>query len=163
MGIGLRFPAARRDINPGLGLVGQARKGSGLGSFTLVEVVIAIAVVAFVLVSLLGLMTYTSQLVQQADTYSRLSNVSSQVLAQLDSQPYSLSFAKANTNATTYFTYEGLPTNSAAGYYQCVMSKANPAGWTLSSVLQVQLTITWPKPEFTNTNVIISSTLQYDY
>jgi Tfp pilus assembly protein PilV len=133
-----------------------------LSSFTLVEVVIAIAVMAFALVSILGLMTYTSQLVQQSDTYSRLSNVSSQVLAQFESQPYAVSTNLATINATNYYTYEGLPTNSAAAYYQCNVTNANPAGWTLTNVMQIQMSIRWPKPQFINTNVIITSTLNYD-
>jgi Tfp pilus assembly protein PilV len=133
-----------------------------LNSFTLVEVVIAIAVIAFGLVSILGLMTYASQLVQQSDTYSRLSNVTGQVLAQFNSQPFSVSTNCATTNAVYYFTYEGIPTNSAGAYYQCNVTNADLSTWTLTNVMQIQMSIRWPKPQFTNTNVIITSTLNYD-
>ncbi len=107
-------------------------------------------------------MAYASRLVQQSDTYSRLSNVSSQVLAQFESQPYSVSTNCATTNAVYYFTYEGLPTNSVAAYYQCNVTNADPPGWMLTGVMQIQLSIRWPKPQFTYTNVIITSTLNYD-
>jgi len=136
-----------------------------LNSFTLVELVIAIGIIAFVLVSVLGLMTYTSQLSQQADTYSRLSNVSSQVIAQFSSQPYSVSTNIVGTNGAFYFTYEGLPTNSAGAYYQCNVANANPASWALTSMMQIQLSIRWPmatSPHFANTNVIIMSALNYE-
>lgn len=140
----------------------SAFRRAALNSFTLVEVVIAIAVIAFSLVSILGLMTYASQLVQQADTYSRLSRVTGQVLAQLRSQPYAVSTNCATTNAVYYFTYEGLPTNSLGAYYQCNTTNANPSTWTLTNVMQIQLTVRWPMPQFANTNVIITSTLNYD-
>jgi Tfp pilus assembly protein PilV len=131
-------------------------------SFTLVEVVIAIAVIAFSLISILGLMTYTSQILQQADTYSRLSNVAGQVLAQYDSQPFSVSTSCAQTNAAYYYTYEGLPTNSTGAFYQANVTNANPSVWTVTNVMQIQLTIRWPKPQFVNTNVIITSSFNYD-
>jgi uncharacterized protein (TIGR02598 family) len=132
-------------------------------SFTLVEVVIAIAVIAFSLISILGLMTYTSQVLQQSDTYSRLSDVVGQVVAQYDSQPFSVSTNCALTNATYYYTYEGLPTNnSTAAFYQANVTNGNPSGWALTNVMQIQLSIRWPKPQFVNTNVIIISTFNYD-
>jgi Tfp pilus assembly protein PilV len=141
--------------------LGRIRR-SAPNSFTLVEVVISIAVIAFVLVSILGLMAYTSQLVQQADTYSRLSNVTGQVLAQFDSQPFSVSTTSATTSAVYYYSYEGLPTNSTGAYYQCNVTNADGNGWTLTNVMQIQLSVRWPKPQFSNTNVIITSTLNYD-
>jgi type II secretory pathway pseudopilin PulG len=140
----------------------RPRRPSDLGSFTLVEVVIAIAVIAFVLISVLGLMTYASQLVQQSDTYSRLSHISGQVLAQLNSQPFSVSTNCATTNAVYYFTAEGLPTNGTSAYYQCNLTNADSPNWTLNNMMQIQISIRWPKPQFVNTNVIITSTLNYD-
>jgi uncharacterized protein (TIGR02598 family) len=131
-------------------------------SFTLVEVVFAIAIIAFILVSLLGLMSYTSQLVHQADTYSRLSDIVGQISARFDSQPFATSTNCANTNATYYFTSEGIPTNSPGGFYQCTVSNANAPNWTSTNVMQIQMIICWPKPQFTNTNVIVTSTLNYD-
>lgn len=131
-------------------------------SFTLVEVVIAIAVIAFVLISVLGLMTYASQLVQQADTYSRLARVTSQVLTRLNSQSYSVSTNAATKGTAYYFTAEGLPTNAASGYYECAVTNADPSPSTLVNMMQLRVSIRWPKPQFTNTNIIITSTLKYD-
>jgi Tfp pilus assembly protein PilV len=131
-------------------------------SFTLIEVVVAIAVIAFALISVLGLMTYGSQMAQQSDTYYRLSNVAGQVLAQYDSQPFSVSTNAATTNAVYFFTYEGLPTNSAGAYFQASATNADTAAWTLTNVMQVQIRICWPSPQFSNTNVIMTSSLNYD-
>jgi type II secretory pathway pseudopilin PulG len=154
MGVSSDPPSIMRRFRP--------RRCPGAGSFTLVEVVIAIAVIAFVLVSVLGLLAYTSQLVQQADTYARLSNVGGQVLAQINSQPYTVSTNEAGTNAATYFTYEGIPTNSTGAYYQCNFTNANPSTWGIPNVMQIQLTIRWPSPQFVNTNIIITSAVNYD-
>lgn len=134
----------------------------GANSFTLVEVVIAVAVTAFALVTLMGLLSYALQIVQQSDNYSRLSHVAGQVLASVNSRPYATSVAYAQTNATFYFTYDGLPTNQAAAYYQCSLTNANPAASVLTNATWVQVNICWPVPECVHTNVIVSSTLKYD-
>lgn len=132
------------------------------GGFTLVEVVIAIAVISFGLISVLGLMTYAAQLVQQADTYSRLSHVSGQVLTRMNSQPFSVSTNAAVTGTLYYFTSEGLPTNSASGYYECGVTNADLSIRTLTNMMQIQVNIRWPKPQFTTTNTIITSIVNYD-
>ena len=137
-------------------------------SFTLVEVVIAIAVTAFGLISILGLMAYASQVVKQADGYARLSTVARQMLATLGSQSFTLSQSEARTNDAFYFTSEGLPTNSTAAYYVCTIMNATPTGFALKDpnsdqlMEPVQVSIRWPKPAYTSTNIIVTSILQYD-
>jgi Tfp pilus assembly protein PilV len=138
-------------------------RNSGLNSFTLVEVVIAIGVTTFVLVSLLGLMTYAGQTVQQSDKYARLSLVASQVLATFSSQPFTVS--KGQLPAASYYTFEGQPTNSTASsaYYLCWATNVTPTGSVLTAwMAQVQVTILWPKIRPANTNVIMTSILNYD-
>lgn len=131
-------------------------------AFSLIEVVIAIAIVSFTLVTLLGLMAYSSQMVHQADNYARLSNVTRQVLARLDSQVYAVTSTNVTAGGVYYFTYDGLPTNSAGAYYQCALSNVTPSASSLSALMQVQVNIRWPQPEFTNTNSINTSILNYD-
>jgi len=154
------------------------RRRGNLSSFTLVEVVIAIGVTAFVLVSILGLMAYASQTVQQSDKYARLASVVSQVLTTLGSQSFAMSpyllgenNSSGNFNplsSTNYYTSEGLPTNSAGGYYQCVVSDATPANFALTNadgnyfLEPVQVTIRWPYPKPNNTNIIVTSLLNYE-
>jgi type II secretory pathway pseudopilin PulG len=163
------------------------RSRSGLNSFSLVEVVIAIAVTSFVLVSILGLMAYASQTVQQSDKYARLATVASQALAIVASKPFARGpYGLANNSSgsgvlapvTNYYTSEGLPTNAAypQSYYQCIIADAttNPAtGVNIAKyplkdaggallMEPIQISIRWPSPVYNNTNIIVSSILNYD-
>ena len=115
----LKSESMRHAAHRSKGHFQRSGRFPGLDSFSLVEVVITIAIVSFVLVSLLGLMAYSSQLVHQSDNYARLSNVTRQVLAGLDSKAYLVTSTNVTANATNYFTYDGLPTNSASAYHQC--------------------------------------------
>jgi Tfp pilus assembly protein PilV len=142
---------------------------SSLSSFSLVEIVIAIAVVSFVLVSLLGLMGYLIKTLQKIDQYTRLANVSSQVLAQISSQPFSYTTNFVHTNGICYFTYEGLSNNGASGaYYQCAFTNTTPTNaysniTPLSNYYsQIEVIISWPLPKPVSTNVISTSCLNYD-
>ena len=137
-------------------------RAAGTDSFSLVEVVFAIAIVSFALVSILGLMAYSSQLVHQADNYGRLSNVTRQVLARLDSQAYAVTASNVATNAVFYFTYDGLPTNSPAGaYYQCAFSNVTP-NTAPPALLQLQVLVSWPAPVYATTNIVNTSIVNYD-
>ena len=169
------------------GFVAHRRRKAGLHSFSLVELVIAIGIASFVLISLLGLMSYAGQTVQQADKYTRLASVASQTLAtlatyQFASGPYGRyatvgagSGFPANYTQTNYFTFEGLPTNSVNGttiYYQ--VNIADPyTAWALLPYRSngqplmepLQISIFWPASSgspFANTNIIVTSILNYD-
>jgi uncharacterized protein (TIGR02598 family) len=153
------FRCLKRNLD---GLETSMRRRTELNSFTLVEVVIAIAIISFVLISILGLMAFASQQVKQADTYARLSNVSGQILARLESQSYAATSAAANTNAVYYFTFDGLPTNSTSAYYQCNITNYPPTASNVTNLMIIQLSIRYPTPQFTSTNLITTSILNYD-
>lgn len=152
----------------------RSRQAGGRGlrrknGFTLVEVLIAIAVTSFALISILGLMTYASQVVRQSDKNARLAVVSAQMLATLGTQSYYV----AKTNATIYyFTYEGLPTNSTGAYYQCNTTNLAPSSFPLEDVFgtplmaPMQIIIRWPAPAgsagFINTNSLTTAIANYD-
>jgi uncharacterized protein (TIGR02598 family) len=131
-------------------------------SFSLVEMVLAIAITGFVIVSLLGLMAYASQLLHQSDNYSRLSRVSSQVLASMASESYSVTSAIASTNGSYCFTYDGLPTNSTASYYRCNVTNFPSSVPNVTNSQMIQIIIRYPAPEYTSTNWIVTSILNYD-
>jgi Tfp pilus assembly protein PilV len=161
----VKSQSLRSGLHRSAGSLRRSGRFPGLDSFSLVEVVFAIAIVSFALVSLLGMMALSSQLVHQADNYARLSNVSRQVLAGLDSKAYLVTSTNVAANATNYFTYDGLPTNSANGaiaYYQCILTNVTPAASTLTNLMQVQVIIRWPSPSYSNTNLINTSILNYD-
>ncbi len=154
---------SKRDLG---GVDSLAPRGTGTSSFTLFEVVLSIAIIGFVLISILGLMSYTLGLVRQADRYAGLSFVASQMLATLESEPFQLSTSQASTNAVFYYTFEGLPTNSAGSYYQCTIANAAPSGFPLSATMQpIQISIMWQNTGvsgFANTNILVTSVLKYD-
>lgn len=139
-------------------------KHPGLDGFALIEVVIAIAVAAFILVSLLGLMGYASQVVQRSDKYARLTLVANQMLASLGSEAVPTA-TKKYLGQTNYFTYEGLPTNSAGAYFQCDVAGASGLA-PYPDLTPVQIIILWPKTggtsPFANTNSIVTSIFNYD-
>jgi type II secretory pathway pseudopilin PulG len=155
-----------------------------LHSFTLVEVVISIGIASFALISILGIMAYAATTVQQADKYARLTSVASQALANVGTMPFGNSllgkyWRNVDTSLvqTNYYTYEGLPTNSASGsstYYVCVLADASPSppytytnSYTVAKqqiMEPVTLTIMWPAqsgPPYANTNTIVTSILNY--
>jgi Tfp pilus assembly protein PilV len=152
----------------------RVRCPGGEDGFTLVEVVISIAVTSFVIISILGLMAYASQVVQQSDRNARLSTVTGQVLTTLANQSFYVSRGMASTNNLIfYFTSEGLPTNSSGAYYQCSVSNVTPTGYALKDVFgsqvaePVRIMIRWPKPAsttapFPNTNFVTTSIANYD-
>lgn len=149
----------------------RPRDGFSYGAvgFTLVEVVIAIAVISFVLISILGLMGYASRMVQQSDNTAKLSMVLQQTLSTLGSQPYSFTMQELPTNI--YYTAEGLPTNSSGAYYLCAVTNVTPTGFALKDaggnalMEPVQITIRWPingTVRGPNSNTIVTSILNYD-
>ena len=151
----------------------RGRWPHGTGSFTLVEVVISIAVTSFILISILGLMAYATRVVQHSDNNARLSMVLGQTLSTLGSESYAISQSQASTNAFFYFTSEGLPTNSTGAYYQCNVTNATSAKFVLTDATrdknqlmeQVQIMIRWPytgSGKFANTNLIVTSINFYD-
>ncbi len=184
----LMCPCGRPSPNRLHAMRGHRRRAD---SFTLVEVVIAIGIATFVLISILGLMVYASQTVQQSDKYARLAMVSGQVLSTLqgrsmNSLRYQLNPAGAavgagdiytgllSTNITFFFTSEGTPAtnNSPTAYYRVDVTNATPPAATFKDPLgypllePVQVIIRWPKPPvsttpFANTNVIVTSIVNY--
>lgn len=158
-------PVAAAARSPESGEQFKARRGRN--SFSLIEVVIAIAVVTFGLLSVLGLMAYSSKMVHESDNYFRLAVVSGQMLSKLSSQSFFTTSTAAQTNAAYYYSFEGLPTNVAGAYYQCNITNATPSTWPLPKMMPVQLILRWPMTNasgqtFRNTNFIISSALNYD-
>jgi type II secretory pathway pseudopilin PulG len=147
------------------------RPSAGLNSFSLVEVVIAIGVASFVLISILGMMSFAGQMVQQSDKYARLANVANQALANVQSEqfaatPYGL-YAPGLTLSyfwrTNYFTFEGLPTNSFNGTTPIGPMTKGIYGQQVMEPLQIK--IEWPivgTAAAANTNIIITSVVNYN-
>ncbi len=112
-------------------------------AFSLVEVVIALGVISFALVSMIGLMGVGINASRQSSENTALTAMISQVLGKV----------RASSNAPPatnfFFDADGLPlTNSAGAIYQCAVSSTNPPATEISDVsgnfLKATLVFTWP-------------------
>jgi uncharacterized protein (TIGR02598 family) len=129
-------------------------------AFSLVEVVIAIGVVAFVVISLLGLIPVALQSSHNADVQAAQATIVSTVTGKLSSQNFSSTVA--SLPLTNYFTAQGEETSAAAAIYRCDVTDVTPVGSAGNFMRQVQLIITWPAPVYAQTNVVCASFLNYD-
>jgi uncharacterized protein (TIGR02598 family) len=145
---GCRVPAPRSDLH------------RTCHAFSLVEVVIAIGVVAFTVISLLGLTMVALRSSQDAGVQAAQATLVSTVTGRLSSQNFA--DTAASLPFTTYFTVEGTETNASAAIYRCDVTDVSPAGSASNLMRQVQLLIRWPAPVYTRTNVVIASFVKYD-
>ena len=145
------------------GYLAQGRRlparGVGRG-FTLVEVVIAVGVLAFAAISLLGLMTLALQSSHNAAVQSTQATMVSTITGKLSSQNFTNTVVRLPF--TNYFTEEGVETNAAAALYRCEVADVSSANPTTNFMRQVQLQICWPAPVYARTNVVVASLVKYD-
>ena len=132
--------------------------------FTLVEVVIAVGLVAFVLTAILGLAVTATKETKNADLKARLAWITKRVTSEFQSQRFSA--VLGNLPATKYWDYSGMPvTNTADAYFRCDVSNATPppasANFTTNNFALLQLSIRWPYPNLTSTNVSLISLFNY--
>ena len=97
-------------------------------AFTLVEVVIAVGLVAFVLTAILGLVAIAANETKNADLKARLAWITEQVTSEYQSQRFSN--ALAGVPATNYWDYSGMSTNAAGAYFVCEISNVTPTSPT---------------------------------
>jgi uncharacterized protein (TIGR02598 family) len=144
------------------------RKLQGERGFTLVEVVLALGISTFSLVSVLGLLSAATNTDSQAGRDTVLVSMSDYVLNEMQSVPFDALWSVDPTtsrdtgpstnspeNSTYYFTNEGtpLPASTAASsfdlLYKCVVTKT-PDDQTQNlntgnyNQLKLQLTFSWP-------------------
>lgn len=138
----------------------RSRTRCSCRAFTLVEVVIAVAVLAFAAISLLGLITLALQSSHNADVQSAQATMVSTVTGKLSSQNFTNTVA--SLPFTNYFTGEGAETNASAAIYRCDVADVSPANSNTNFMRQVQLLIRWPAPVYAQTNVVVASFVKYD-
>ncbi len=128
--------------------------------FTLVEVVIAVGLVAFVLTAILGLAVIASNETKNADLKARLAWITERVTSELQSQQFSS--ALANLPATNYWDYSGLAvTNLIDAYFVCEVTNVTPAAGSTNNLALLQMRTRWPSPQLTSTNVCVISLFNY--
>jgi len=136
------------------------------GGFSLVEITMALGIVACSMLVIVGLLPVGLQSMQDSATQYGIASVSQQIATELQGMPYTTtsgSYAitslynprSANGNYTEYYTREGILTTSAATtmntypYYKATYQPVNPvvAGVTSSysaNLQNVQVTLTYP-------------------
>ncbi len=126
------------------------RKPGVTSSFSLVEVIMALGITSFALVSLLALLTISFNAGLTAKQETAIAGMSRHVLADLTQKPFHL---LTNSSYSYYFDSEGnsLPSSSAA-LFRCVASCSstvigNPM---LTNLTSVQMSFQWPASAPTN-------------
>jgi uncharacterized protein (TIGR02598 family) len=120
-------------------------------AFTLVEIALALAVVSFALIALLGLVSVSLQSSRDANHDTEIALASEYALSSLTTN----SFASLATMAptTTFFDFQGAPTTqtstTAPAVFNCIVQpSANlaPFVWANGNpnLVAVKLTFTWP-------------------
>ncbi len=89
-------------------------------AFSLVEVVLAMGIVSFALVTTMGLTLVGLKGFQQAISTTTETEIAQQLVNQLQQTSYATIVANGSTNY--YFTQEGLPTNAANSIYTAAMN-----------------------------------------
>jgi uncharacterized protein (TIGR02598 family) len=137
-------------------------------AFTLIEVVIAVGLVAFVLTAILGLVAIAANETKNADLKARLAWITEQVTSEYQSQRFSTALARVPTNLA--WDYEGMPVlmNSATAYFVCDVSNVTPSNspsYPTNYIALLQVRTRWPySPSATNfasTNVSVISLFNY--
>lgn len=132
--------------------------------FTLIEVVIAVGLVAFVLTAILGLVAMAVNETKNADLKARLAWITEGVTSESQSQRFSTMLA--SLPKTNYWDYSGMQlTNDTGAYFSCVVLNVTPppasTNFTTNNIALLQLAIRWPYPQSTSTNVSVISVFNY--
>jgi uncharacterized protein (TIGR02598 family) len=124
--------------------------------FTLVEVVLALGIASFVIISLVPLLLVSLSSAQKSIDFTRRSQVIQQVASELTQSQ----FATTTTSATWYFDAEGIETNEAAAFFT-VKSQYITVGITLpgstgpaANLNKIALISSTPKPNSSTTNYL---------
>jgi len=111
----------------------RKKAGAPLRAFTLVEVVLAMGVVSFAMISMMGLLTMGLKTYHDAINATTESEITQQLANQLELAKYSS--ISTSTTSNYYFTQEGISTNAANAIYSATVSapaKLNVPGGSAS-------------------------------
>jgi uncharacterized protein (TIGR02598 family) len=167
-------PSARRlliracdGISSSLGapfLLPRSGRAPGLAAFTLVEVVIATGLVAFVMTAILGLAMMAANETKNADLKARLTWIIESVTSECQSQRFPT--VVAAMPMTNYWDYSGMRVATPAdAYFLCEISNVTPPpaspNLTTDNFALLQVSIRWPNPQLTSSNVCLISLFNY--
>ena len=141
----------------------SVREGSE-AAFSLTEIAVAIGIVAFVIVSLVGLMSVGLSAQRSAREDTILVSVTKQALSTARSGKYSdLVIGAASSN---FYTSEGYPTNAASAFYVCEVSILAPTNNLPGSLRakEIRFKYNWPyqsRPNYPNEQVFATTIAEY--
>jgi uncharacterized protein (TIGR02598 family) len=125
-------------------------KGGRPQAFSLVEVVLALGVIAFALTAMLGLLVVAMDSDKSSGSDTALAAMSRQVFSDLRAMPY----ANLPAGADYYFDADGSECPQAGAVYGCHVTVADDSGVASGNLKKVQMTFSWPpsaaKPETKN-------------
>ncbi len=127
---------------------------------TLVEVAIAMGILAFAIVPVIGLLSFSMKISRESQSETAISLASRQVLGQLRMQTNVASVAPATTNA--YFTWDGT-LQSAQGNETIFLCNVVTALATNPHFANVTMTFRWPAQSTNPVNVQIIQASLADY
>lgn len=140
-------------------------KRTGIPSgFTLVDVVLALAMIAFAFTAVFGLVGLALQETRKADLYNRLASIHERVSSMYQSQYFTSASSVLSSKTTLFFDYSGTPVGTGSGtatsgtYFRCVLM---PVATSSSNIVIEQVKIDWPCPQYTSTDSSIFSILNY--
>lgn len=116
-------------------------------AFSLVEVVLALGVIAFALTAMLGLLVVAMDSDRSSGSDTALAAMSRQVFSNLRAMPY----ATLPASADYYFDEDGSECPQAGAVYGCHVTAADDPDLGPGNAKKVQMTFSWPpaaaKPE----------------
>lgn len=139
--------------------------------FTLIEVLLAVGIIAFCLTAVIGLVGLAINGTRDADVSVRLAGVNRRVVSDIQRQPFSTINGALSSSQTvkSYYDQRGNPLTDLYGtnltatkgekYFECEIRNVTPATGYSSNARILGIQIRWPYPNYAETNSSIASVL----
>lgn len=137
----------------------SGRADAFVRGFSLVEVVLAVGITAFILISVFGLTTVAVKATMEADMMARVTSIN-RLTASLCQMEH-FTNVTGSLPSTNYYDSWGTPTDPQYGYFRVDLSNVSPAG-TSSNLVLLQMKVRWPVPQLTSSNVSIISLVNHE-
>lgn len=137
---------------------------SNARAFSLVEVTLALAVIAIGLIAILGLLPHGLQASRDAADNTIAATIVQDIFSEMRSQPFTgppYNLSAPGSTPPLYFTHGGFATNAAGRYFQVAVNWEPQPPLSLS---RVTATVVWPAQAAApiNTNIFVTNVAWYD-
>jgi uncharacterized protein (TIGR02598 family) len=135
-------------------------KCAGQRAFSLIEVVLAIGILAFAITAMMGLLTVAMQSDKASSSDTAIAAMSRQVFNSLKAMPY----ASLPTGTNYYFDADGTECAPSGALYECAVTLKDDPNLAAGNAKQVKMTIKWPYgATFGTTNILQAGIANYGY